>query len=88
MADVCNQSDRIIKNQLSEMKGMQEKESIMGVMDRQKFRPSESQSDITRQASWCQTVILGTDFSIYPSHQWCYGSQLSTKKKKKKKKTI
>ena len=22
------------------------------------------------QTSWCQTVILMTDFSIYPSHQW------------------
>ena len=31
-----------------------------------KIRPSESQSDITWQASWCQTVTLGTDFSITP----------------------
>ena len=36
MADVCNQSDCIVKKPLSEMEGMQEKESIMGVRDRQK----------------------------------------------------
>ena len=35
-----------------------------------KIHPSGSQSDITRQASWCQTVTLGTDFSICPSHPW------------------
>ena len=31
LADICNQSDCIIKK---EMKGMQEKESVMGVRDR------------------------------------------------------
>ena len=31
---------------------------------------SGSQSDITRQASWCHTVTLGTDFSIYTSQPW------------------
>ena len=35
-----------------------------------KFCPSGSQSGITRQDSWCQTMTLGTDFSIYPSHSW------------------
>ena len=34
MADVCNQSDFIIKNTLSEMRGMQENDSIMGLRDR------------------------------------------------------
>ena len=32
-----------------------------------KIGPSSSQSDITRQASWCQTVILWTDFFIFLS---------------------
>ena len=36
------------KKALSEMKGMQEKESIMGVRVDRKIRPSGSQSDITR----------------------------------------
>ena len=36
MADISNQSDCIIKNLRSEMKGVQEKESIMGVRGRQK----------------------------------------------------
>ena len=35
-----------------------------------KFRPSRLPFVITRQASWCQSVILGTDFSIPPSHSW------------------
>ena len=35
MADVCNQSECIIKNPYSEMKGLQEKEFIMDVRDRQ-----------------------------------------------------
>ena len=60
----------LLKNLRSEMKGVQEKESIMGVRGDRKIRPSLSQSGITRQASWCQTVTLSTDFSIYPSHQW------------------
>ena len=34
MADVSNRSDCIIKNPVSEMKGMQEKESLMGVRGR------------------------------------------------------
>ena len=51
MADVCNQSDCITENQYSEMKGMQEKESIMGVKVDSKIRPSGSQSGITGQAS-------------------------------------
>ena len=41
MVDICNQSDCIIKNQRSEIKGMQEKEKI---------HPSGSHSGITRQA--------------------------------------
>ena len=57
MADVSNQSDCIIKNLRSEMKGVQEKEFIMGVRGRQK-KPSN--------ARMCSR---GTDFSIYPSHQ-------------------
>ena len=36
IVDVCNRSDCIIKIPHSEMKGMQEKESIMGVRDREK----------------------------------------------------
>ena len=47
------------------MKGVQEKESIMVVRGR-KIRPFGSQSGITRQASWCQTVIQRDVFSIYP----------------------
>ena len=35
-----------------------------------KFCPSRSPFVITRQASWCQWMILGTDFSILPSHSW------------------
>ena len=34
MADVYNRSDYIMKTPLSEMKGMQEKESVMGVKGR------------------------------------------------------
>ena len=38
------------------MKGVQEKESIKGVRGiEKKNRPSQSQSGIARQASWCQT---------------------------------
>ena len=36
MVDVCNQSDYIMKKTPSEMKGMQEKESITDVRGRQK----------------------------------------------------
>ena len=36
MVDVCNQSDCIIKNPHLEMKGMQEKESVMDMRGRQK----------------------------------------------------
>ena len=36
MADVCNRSDCIIRNPRLEMKGMQEKEVIMGVPGREK----------------------------------------------------
>ena len=35
-----------------------------------KIHPSESPFVITGQASWCETVILGTDFPIPPSHSW------------------
>ena len=35
-----------------------------------KICPSWSPFVITRQASWCQTVILWTDFSIPPSYSW------------------
>ena len=35
-----------------------------------KICPSGSQSDTTRQALWCLTVTLGTDFAINPSHPW------------------
>ena len=35
-----------------------------------KIRPLQSPFVITRQASWWQSVILGTDFSIQPSHSW------------------
>ena len=45
------------------MKGVPEKESIIGVRDRHKNTPSRSQSCITRQDSWCQTVITGDRFS-------------------------
>ena len=38
--------------------------SLVWVVDG-KIRPARSQSGITRQASSSQTVILGTDFSIY-----------------------
>ena len=34
------------------------------------LRPSRLPIVITRQASWCQSMILGTDFSIPPSHSW------------------
>ena len=35
-----------------------------------KIRSSRSPFAITRQASWCQSVILGTDFSIPLSPSW------------------
>ena len=35
-----------------------------------KIRPSRSQIVITRQSSWCQSVILRTDFPIPFSHSW------------------
>ena len=35
-----------------------------------KIYPSRSPFVITRQASWCQSVTLGTDFSFSPSHWW------------------
>ena len=35
-----------------------------------KIRPLGSPFVIKRQASWCQTAILGTDFSILASHLW------------------
>ena len=35
-----------------------------------KICPSQSPFVITWQASWCQSVILGTDFSIPPLHSW------------------
>ena len=35
-----------------------------------KICPSGSPFVITRQASCCQTAILGMDFSILPSHSW------------------
>ena len=35
-----------------------------------KIRPSWSPFVITQHASWCQSVILGTDFSIPPLHSW------------------
>ena len=50
------------------MKGMQDKESIMAVRVDRKIRPSGSLSGITRQASWYQIVILGTDVSVCLSH--------------------
>ena len=59
-------TDCIIKTPFSEMKGMQEKESIMGVRDREKNQSSESQSDITEQASWCPTVPLRRTFLSTP----------------------
>ena len=57
----------IIKNPLLEMKGMQKKKNLSWVWrtDR-KIRQSGSQSDITRKASWCQIVNLGTDFFYLP----------------------
>ena len=36
----------------------------------EKIRPSGSQSDVTRLALWCQTVTIGTDFSIYPQNPY------------------
>ena len=52
------------KNLRSEMKDVQEKESIMGVRGSRKIRPLRLQSGITRQASWSQTVVLGIGSSI------------------------
>ena len=43
-------------------KKKKKKESVMGVKVDRKTIPSWSQSGITRQASWCQTVTFGTDF--------------------------
>ena len=36
-----------------------------------KICPLQSPFFITLQASWCQSVILGTDFFIAPLHPWC-----------------
>ena len=44
------------------MKAVQNKESIMGGRVDRKIHPSRSQSGITRQASWCQTEILETNY--------------------------
>ena len=35
-----------------------------------KICPSRSPFVILRQASWCQSVTLGTNFSFKPSHSW------------------
>ena len=35
-----------------------------------KICPTWSPFVITQQALWCQSMILGTDFSIPPSHSW------------------
>ena len=35
-----------------------------------KLHPSRSPFVVTQLASWCKTVILGTDFSIQSSHSW------------------
>ena len=35
-----------------------------------KTRPSRLPFAITRRTSWCQSVIIGTDFSIPPLHSW------------------
>ena len=40
-----------------------------GGIDR-KIRPSDSPFVITRQDLRCQTKIIGTDFSISPTHSW------------------
>ena len=48
----------------SDSKGMQEKETWVFGADR-KFHPSGS---LFSKASWCQTVTLGTAFSIRTSH--------------------
>ena len=50
--------------------GEQEKEPIIRVTKDRKICPSGSPFVTTRQASWCQTAIIGTEFSILPSHSW------------------
>ena len=37
-------------------------------------REGRIEKNVSRQAFWCQTVILGTDFSILPSHAWIFYS--------------
>ena len=52
------------------LSGEQEKESIICVRTGRKICPSQLTIVISRQASWCQSVILRTDFSITPSYSW------------------
>ena len=72
MADVSNRNDCIIKKKIYVQKWKMRKKQISVICERvdRKIRPSRSQSGITQQAPWYQTVILGTDFSIYLSHLW------------------
>ena len=49
-----------------EMKGVPEKESLMGLRSIQKNPSLAITVCITRQASWCQTVILETSFFCLP----------------------
>ena len=37
-----------------------------------KIRPSWLPFGIAWRTSWCQSVTLGMDFSIPPSHSWCF----------------
>ena len=46
------------------------KDPLFGWGCDRKTCPSGSPLVITQQASWYQTVILRTDFSISPSHSW------------------
>ena len=50
---------------ISKLSGEQEKESIIHVKN-----PSLGITTCHHLASWCQTAILGTDFSILPSNSW------------------
>ena len=52
------------------LSGEQEKNPLFLWGWDRKIRPLQSPIVITRQASWCQTAILGTDFSIPSSHSW------------------
>ena len=59
--------EQFFKHKMRYLMVSKKKNSLFVLEWNRKIRPSWSPFVITRQASWCQTVILGTDISIPPS---------------------